>query len=732
MRLSILVKGSWTCSLAKISCMISLWIVFGLPVSAREVSKNSSTPGVIKLYSYNDLHASTSTPRSFFEQFEKSFLDGFAPFQKYTTALKYLSNRNNEKNRINMIMPDDFRETITSAFYSTDYFSDLMKSWNAKTNLYIYDQQILNFSTMVNMANIPYYAKTQGLFLPIEDIHEILSLYEVFAMNETERIPVSQKNALKLDMTKRACFKENLRLLIQNSKVARKTYKTILRGIRRDGRHTLLTEIPRKAQNTEEWATWALSRESNRDVFWYLIAAFCNDKKDYIDKTSAITFAEESFLLGKKAIWLRFGSPQQKSAAGVDLSTYLLYQNPLYVKQLEVSIEETHRVGEMYFGSVIELFPAVEIISIRTLGNNCFIKGNLALVNIILDFEQKRKESGMAPVLRGLIINDYYSLNNFAKSQFMGLSMTTAGYYEELQRRKCCFQANHTCMFPLENRDPNFLGKYSIPIAQAKNTTRLVSPYKTFFFDHTVSQLPNLREIVISISDTEMPQDLKESELPTYVRSLSGITTVRLVGMSPTYSGSYLDMLKKTLKIKTLAELDVSGVHIRTHDLLLAIQDPNNYARQTLKAFTFNYNESESEAAYREQISAGVPSLFNKLLESLPRLASLRVQINPTTPAIYNIVRDLKYLLRCNTKYSLNQLKDIIRLDFLVPLSVATKANCKTITSTVLSDLHLPIYETFTSITQCPNNATSANLKSMTIDEFVVDLTDIIQKSICF
>ncbi|KAI5179596.1 hypothetical protein NEOKW01_0059 [Nematocida sp. AWRm80] len=716
-----------------IHCIIFLSAIISLltSVSGLRVSKNSISNGNINVYPYTNLFIKDNMRQLPIETFPAAYLDGFHPFSKYNMAAKYLATPDSDKNLTNFIDSDVFQKTVVSVFYNIEYFLKLRSFWHQRKELYIYDMQADNFITMIKMANIPYYAKTSGLLLSTYDISTILALFEIFSLDSYERIPYNEKKNSQIDMLKRDCFKENLRHLIQSSKDAFTKYTQVLRQIRYNGRHTLFTEVPQTEISDAEWIEWLLMREKNKDIFWYLFSTLCNTTADIHLTNSILAYVKEDFILGKKGITVMFSSIGNPSPYTIGLNQYLIYKNPLTVTRLGIEIQQGLVLPEMQFSSVFDLFPRAETVIFKNLGNDCDVRQNLALVNIVLDYEQKRSERQMDSVLKGLFVDDYGSINDFAKEQMLNLNLTKIGYFNEISRTRCCFNRKNPCLAPIGNRPANFFGKLAIPFEKADTITSIAAPYHIFFVSSTISKLPHLKEINVSVVNSDMPQEYKNSELSLFIRENMHIDTARLYGEHNKDEPAHLDMFKKILKITTLHTIDISNMKINTTSLINALNSSHNLVHNSITTFAFNYYEDPGRVSYANSLRNGYISLLYNLMKTFPSLTTLDIHVENSSEAVYNIIRDFKYLLGCYPEYNKSKILSVIQLRTLIPLTLSMFTNCTFLAEKAVSDLYKVVYEIFYSINTCPNGYDSKPLREMTVDEYLVDLKYIIKKNMC-
>lgn len=700
-------------------------------------STNSTASGNMNVLPYSSLFSWNIFQRVKGDEVPKSFLEGFDPFGKYDIAKKFLKNREKKGHSTadNFIDKTVYKKTILSVFYTEEYFNTLKRGWNEGNRIYIYDMYFENFLTMVNMANIPYFSKKEGLSLTSDDINIILSLYEIFGMNNYERIPLSVRREYDLDMTKRECFKENLRWVIETNMDATSNdeYTKILRDIRYDGRPVLITEVPHTTIENINWVKWVLSRANNLDIVWYLFSTLCNTGHD-IQKRHIVTYVKETYVLGKKGLQVYFSKEENLHLKEyITLSYYLLFNNPLTVENIEVSIQENIEVPEMQFSSVMEVFRRTKVVYITSLGNNRDINKNLSLINIILDIEKKRKERQMSRVLKGFVVYDYDSINEFAKKQLLELNLPKVGFMTRVNRSKCCVDGNDSCLYKLNHRDPNFLGLFSIPQGKKNKVTSLSSPYSILFNEINMDKLGGLDELNIYIKDLDMNEPYKESELPYYLRQDMNIKTVRIFGSSNKQEASYVDMFKKALKIVTLSELDISSVLISNESIVSALESTDNFARKSIKKFTFTYFETSNDFINGGSIGGiSTSDVLNRIIEFLPNLKKLNVRIlNDREEAIPFLV-DFKYALGCRKRgLAPEAVKKIITIQMSNPLAFTSTRSCDDIMAVALSRLGPSIRAMFKQTRQCPSGANSWDLAKMTKDGFIKSLKHIIQTNTC-
>lgn len=699
-----------------------------LSTSMTSSKLNSGEPGTVSLYAYSDSFL-PKKERQVLDELPLAYLSGFEPFRKYEAALEYLSNKDPGKKTASFIGPDTVKRTVKAVFYDLDYFLYLQQQWYSKKPLYILDQHLDNFVTMVKFANEPFIATKENMILGKGDVYMILGLYEIFALNDTERTTATIKEETGVDLTKREVFKENIRTLLQNSEDALENLTGLLRDIRYNRRNTLMAEAPSGAIQSSKWVGWMLAREENKDLFWYLFSTLCNTYKDFKRYRGVLTYVSEGFIMGKKGIKLYVYQTGNPSPVGVTLSEYLLYRTPLDVRRIQIEIEEGLKVPEMQFSAILDVFSSVSLIYIKSLGNCKRVDRNLPLLNIILDHEKKKKESGTLSHLEGVILHDSTSINEFAKKQFTSLDFTSVGFMTKQQRSKCCVDLTNGSLTPTENRSPNFFGVFSIPHKNRGEIKQLVAPYKMFFPDNLLPKLPALEEINISINDPVLDEASHGSELATDLRNVMRVNTVRLHGESREAESSYPDILRKVLKIHSVKTLDVSDLELRTDHLISLLESSENELREGLRVFSFKY--SEREVADSSNITGGVPGLLERIMDAFPNIETLNVRIETSSPSIYNLVRDIKYLMRCSNERTRDQVKKILQINYVVPIAFTEEKECTDILAQNLHELKLVIEEITKGAKECPNDHPSGPLREMTKGELHLDLKDIMKKTVC-
>ncbi|KAI5170972.1 hypothetical protein NEFER03_0374 [Nematocida sp. LUAm3] len=719
----------------KLSLLITLYLLLAsVTAVVKPFSKNSNAKKTVKIFPYSEIDFK-NIDKSYLERFQRSYLEGFRPFTEINKDLQKLSEMKTTDLLQMTHKKQEIQSKILQSHYSTNYFLTLRNAWKSEQDLYIYDQQIDNFTTMLRMANEPFYAMEDNLYLDLPDLYEILSLYVVFNMSASEKIPVSQKAATGVDMFKRSVFKENMRIAIQHNEEAERAYQGILSHIRKINFKSNTYTITLSYLNTEDWNAWALSQDEHRDLFWYLYSSICNEEGSITtgNKTTpnVVAYVKENFILGRKGISLRIGSAPSDPKYEISISEYLVYKNPAFLHTLEVDVEEGLNVPPMQLSALIELFPFIRLIFIKSLGNGCLIKQNLEIVSIILDLEKRRQEAHIAPTLRGLVIEDYNSLTGDAKERLLTLPMLRLGYFKEADRRKCCYDTGHACVFPLENSPANFFGKFSIADSRASSIRGLTVPLNVVFEEDTIKKLPNLEELIIYIEPTELSEEMENSSLPEYLLEKRSLRIVRLIGGSFGFESSYLSMFKKILQIKYITEIDITKCPIREREMLAEIVSGTNALNTHLKKFLFSYVEPENSVANTYNIYGGTPSLFENIMEGFPNLTHLGFEIDPNTGVTYNVVRDFKYLLRCNNGIDPEKIKKILKLRVLVPLKETIQEDCNGVVDHMFYDIRNITYSIFNYIDTCPKGPNSHRLRDYTINEYQVDLHDVFKESLC-
>jgi len=709
----------------------ALLLALGAARAALESASNSTTFGEVKIYPYSSFK-NYGPPENPFAVIDKAFLEGFNPFKKYNAAAGYLTSKDPNKRVANYIESTDYYDVISRVFGDINYFQNLQRHFTSKESLYIRNSQIHAFVTMLNMANKPLYIREEGLYRPESYINQVISLYEIFSLDEKQKIPMSEKVRTELDMTKRECFKENLRALVQNNPAVSSKYADTLRDILHNKRMSLMTEVPAKKIHKKAWVEWALTRPNNKDVFWYLYTALCNSSQDRNRYKAVAIYLEEAFIFGKRGVRIFFSKRGRPSKVAIALTEYLVYRNAFSVNSIEISVDEGVKVPEMQFSSLLDMFGMAQYVTIRSLGNRCKIDTNLPLVNIVLDFEKKRQEQERAQVLKGFFIEDYLSLNSFAKSQMLRLPLTGVGYLAELDRKRCCLDPSSPCLFEVENRGPNFLGKFSIPEAQKDAVVQIAAPHWIFFKNNTVEALKNLKEAVVSVTTDNLAPEYERSSLNTILRENMNVRKVRLVKVGSGRGSAVVRMFEKLLEIKSLDEIDISAVEIGTRDIFRVIKgaDGSGANKTAIKTFSFTYSEPPSQTAYAYNVHGGIPSLISNILEEFPSLTTLNVHIGQTSSGIYNFIRDIKYAIGCRN-YPVGKLAEIVDVKIPLPLKLASRASCSTILAQTLNDLKHVAGSVFSSATTCPDGADSSSLKSMTLPEFMLSLQNIFKKGVC-
>ncbi|KAI5188476.1 hypothetical protein NECID01_0107 [Nematocida sp. AWRm77] len=726
----LLKPGPKSISLKSLCILCLLWA--GQSFS-KKIAKNITTLGQVKLRPYGKSKKSGKNRGFDSITIPVSHLDGFDPFKKYNIAGDYLLNKSPLKRVTNFIDRSAYQDTINAVFGDTKYFNKLKKSWKAKENIQIRGEHMESFLTMLNMANKPLYIREHGVFLKLKEINQILSLYEIFSMDENEQVSENERSRTQMDLTKRECFKENLRAAVQSRPEISMDYARILRDILYNKRTTLMTEVPKNKLDSKSWVMWSLARAPNKDLFWYLFTALCNEKKDQTTHNAVLVYVEEDYIFGQRGMRVTFGKRGSPSPLALNLTEFLVYRNPTNVGVLEIYIEEGAEVPEMQFSSVIDMFGFASLVVIKSLGNRCKINRNLSLVNILLDHEKKKQEQQRTHTLRGFMIEDYLSLNAFAKSQLMNMRLNAIGYFAELDRKRCCYSLDHPCLFPVERRDPNFFGKFSIPLAQKNEIVQLLAPYYFFFKSNTLEGLKNLNEIDISITAPELESSYKNSSLNTYLRKAMNVRVARLFGNNEGRHTSHIDMLKKLLEIESLEEIDLSTLNIDTSEMLSAIQEASSEGKlkAKIKRFSFRYDEPENRAATPSNMDGGVPSMFEIILNDFPNLSSLNVFIDQGSPAIYNIIRDMKYLLGCSTKYTDEQIQRIINIVAPVPLALSSRVPCNSLLNSTMFSMGHVVKRIFKKVVTCPNGQDEEPIKNMSYPEFMLALQRILKRTVC-
>ncbi|KAI5191512.1 hypothetical protein NEMIN01_1538 [Nematocida minor] len=714
-------------------------ILFMLASSAMayNISRNSDEPGVVSIVPYSDYFLSKRPKIKTGDELPRAYLVGFTPFKKYVGAKEYLTDKKykNYHKRPELLNVQVYNRTVLSVFYTKEYFQALYAGWFHGEELPIYNAYFKNFLTMVNMANIPYYSKEKGHYLTELDIHTILALYDIFELNHYERIPVDAKKYTNLDMTKRDCFKENMRFLIERSKDGYDAYLGILRHIKDAGRAVFMSEVPATPIDTKDWANWVLSRKFNLDLFWYLYSTLCNNNMD-VRKKRIVTYVKETSVLGKKGLKIYLSNKKKSEEEYIGLSHYLLYNNPLKVKNMEIAVQEGLGVPERQLKSVVEAFRNLEVVYFSSLGNFDRIENNLSLVNVVLDVEKKRRERNMTPVLRGFAIYDYNSLNKFAKRQLLKLDLVKVGFMTKQERCRTCIEMGHRCLYKLNHRQPNFLGMFAIKEDNIRNVRGLISPYKIVFDEQNVEQLYNLSELGISIDDKELPDPYQKSELPYGLRTSMYIKTVRLFGDSRKQAPSHLDMFKKILKITSADHIDISSLPFLNSEILSVLQSDDNYIRDNIKIFAFTYFDPGQQVAHYNKAAGGPnghtgANLLQQLLITLPSIERLDITIINDREEAAAFVEDFKYLFRCGgTKYTEEQLKKIINIKIHSPLEFTSVQSCRVILETAISRIQKSIHKLFEKIKTCPIGK-SDSIKKMTLQEFMLTLKHVMSPNIC-
>ncbi|KAH9386102.1 uncharacterized protein NEMAJ01_0998 [Nematocida major] len=714
----------------------AILLLFGAArhIYSLEVSTNPDLPGDVSILPYSAFFEKKKTHRMIGTKLPKAYLAGFEPFDKYVQALKFLDKKEdqNYKKPPNYINEEIFKRTIISVFYTKEYYMTLKNDWDNMKNIHIYNVYYDNFITMVNMANIPYFSKREGLYLPLSDINTILALYEIFSMNKYVRIPLKVKHKYGMDMTKRDCFKENMRKIIEMNTQANTEYLGILREIRYNGRPVLITEVPPERIDTKSWVRWILSREPNLDLVWYLYSTLCNTVRDN-NLNHTLTYVKETSVLGKKGIQLFFSNKKAPSTDYVGLAFYLEMNNALKVRSIEVSIQEGLEVPEMHFSSVLEVFRKVEVVYVSSLGNLKNIKLNLSLVNIVLDFEKKRSERGMDRVLKGFVIYDYNSLNEFGKKQLLELNLQQVGFMTEIYRERVCVESEHPCLFRLNHRSPNFLGKFSIPQDKKANVRALVTPYDYVFEELNVQKLNGLTELDISLPEPEMKEMYKDSELPTVLRKHMDVTTVRLFGEDEQQQSSYVDMFKKSLAILSITHLDITGIPIMNSEILSVLESNTNQIKDKITEFSFTYFDPGHEESVNDKEDFSVDtSTFIRILQVLPNLSKMNVTILNDKFEASALIQDYKYLMKCGgTPHTEEQLRNIVNLKLDSPLLFTSVNTCDQILDEGMRRLQKPMFDVFYKTMTCPNGPNSEALQRMPIQELIRSLRDAIKPNMC-
>ncbi|EIJ88230.1 hypothetical protein NEPAR06_0362 [Nematocida parisii] len=721
-------------SLSKSIQAIRMLLLLLPSVFSLEKSTNSDEPGTINILPYTAFFNKKAYHTPKVQELPKSFIAGFKPIEKYTQALKYLEDiEKKKKGRVRPYINDEmFERTVISVFYTKEYFLTLQRDWELGKKLHIYDVYLDNFITMVKMANIPHFAKHEGLYLSIRDINTILALYEIFSMDKYVRIPIHIKEKFKMDMTKRECFKENLRVLLQFNENANSEYLKILRDIRYKNRHVLMAEVPPRRIDSKSWIKWLLRREVNLDVFWYLFSTLCNTVKDNNLK-KIVTYVKETSVLGKKGIQLFFSNKKAPNTDYVGLSYYLLYNNQLKVKNIEVVIQEDLEIPELQFSSVMEVFQLVRVVYMRSLGNFKRIQNNLSLVNIVLDIEKKRSERRMKPIMSGFVIYDYNSLNEFGKKQILAMNFTEVGFMTELYRDRVCVDKSHPCLFRLNHRSPNFLGKFSISVPNAANIETLVSPYDYVFEELNLEKLYNLSDLKISLPENELKEPYKDSELPLIAREKMNIKTVRLYGESTQQEAAYVNMFKKILKIQSVESIDITDVAIMNSEIVSALESKDNLVKKKVKLFAFTYFDpgfDKAENGGQDFIPTAVT--LEKIFKALPNLQRMDVTIMNDKAEGKALLQDFLYLLKCKgTIYTEEQLRNIVNIKINSPLLYTSVHTCDDIVGIGLRRLLPAVREIFRAPLSCPNGNSSDIVKKVVIPEFMHSLDHVLRPNMC-
>ncbi|KAI5132058.1 hypothetical protein NEAUS04_0021 [Nematocida ausubeli] len=697
-------------------------------------SLNADEEGSVNIVNWSSFFEKNQLRKKAAPILKKSFLAGFEPIEKYKQARKFLIKRDQQKNppATQNVNDELYKRTIISVFYTKEYFKRLELDWEEKEKIHIYDVYVENFVTMVNMANVPYFSKEEGLYLSTKDINTILALYEIFSMDKYIRIPTEIKEKYGMDMTKRDCFKENMRILLQNNVGAGSYYMKILREIRYNGRPALMTEVPSRRIDDRSWVRWILSREVNLDLIWYLYATLCNTVKDN-DMKSILTYVRETAVLGKKGIELFMSNKRAPNTNYIGLAYYLATNNQLTVKSIEVVIQEDLEIPEMHFSSVMEVFQLVEVVYMRSLGNLRRIQNNLTLVNIVLDFEKKRSERQMKQIMQGFVIYDYLSLNELAKKQLLALNITEIGFMKEIDRERICVDKTHPCLYKLNHRRPNFLGKFSIPLKNTTTLMTLVSPYHYVFEELNLERLPNLIELKISLPENDMEEPYKDSELPTIVRERMDIQTVRLFGDSDSQEPSYVDMFKKVLKINSLESVDITEVAIMNSEILSVIESKENLVKKSIKVFGFTFFDPGYDVAKNGgEEFVSMQTTMQRIFNAFPSLERMDVTIMNDKVEAASLIQDLLFLLKCKgTNHTEEQLRNMINIKINSPLLYTSNHNCNDIVAMALSRLFPSVKKIFKQPLSCPSGGSSKDIKNATVEEFMQSIKHVIKPNIC-
>ncbi|OAG29956.1 hypothetical protein NEDG_01503 [Nematocida displodere] len=707
--------------------LASLVAAWGLPFIP---SKNSFEKGSVEIYSYSDQFAGRGRVISPVEILPRMYLEGFEPFEKYNVAISYMKNPPKKRSG-KLINESNLTETIKNVFYNQSYFKRLRSEWGQKEALYINDNHVEDFITMILMANEPYYSRTDGRIpLDLSQLTRVIALYEMFALNPTERVSTDAKDRFGLDQTKREVFKENMRIFASNGKQSFPAFQQLLRTIYKTGHISMMAEVPRTRIEDPRWTQWMLSREANRDLFWHLFTSLCNTRED-VGTGRPLIFVQEDFILGKKGLKLTLTQKGNPTHMAIGLTHYLRANNALEVQNLKIVIDRDLRVPEMQFSSLLDTFPLAQTIVLESLGNECDITKNLSLMNVVLDHEKKRKERGMEQMLTGFVLGDYKSFNDFSKHQLFNLDLKTVGFLTLIKRVTCCVGTEDPRLYGAEPSTPNFFGQFGIPENRKSNIRHIVAPYTVFFDVNTIEALPMLEEIDISITKTDLGKNYRDSDLQTPLLKMMPVRTVRLHGYSNKAGKSYQHMFQKVLKIEALKNLDIADVPIMAGNVLSILEENHEVTRENIKVFSFSYLEGSKNVAYGSRISAGTPGLLEQVMNALPNLEVLNIHVDQSSPGVYNLLRDIKYLLRCNTRYTPEEIKKIINVQMRLPLNVTSNLDCHTIIEAIIDDLKPVIDNIFHQVIECPNGVDGTKLKRMTKTEYKVELADIFRKITC-